>query len=92
MATTIYPNPSRSEFHHEFHREIKPPVAVSKERELFESLARLRPLTPWLEAQLQNEYKTLVAALDIDQVRRAQGAARFIQTMLRGISSAEPTL
>ena len=84
----ITPNPSRSEFH----REIKPPVAVSRERELFEALARLRPLTPWLEAQLQSEYKTLVAALDIDQVRRAQGAARFIQTMLRGISSAEPTL
>ena len=54
-----------------------------QELQLFESLARSHPaLKTWLEGELAKTTKTLIAAVEIDQLRRAQGAATLLKQML----------
>jgi hypothetical protein len=54
-----------------------------QESQLFESLARSHPaLTTWLQGELAKTTKTLISAVEIDQLRRAQGAAQLAKLML----------
>jgi hypothetical protein len=53
------------------------------EIDLFDGLSRNVKLRAWLNDEVLKETKTLVQAVDIDQLRRAQGRAGAWQTMLR---------
>ena len=52
------------------------------EIELFEHLSRNSKLRDWLNSKLIVETNFLMQAVDIDQLRRAQGRASCWQTML----------
>lgn len=63
--------------------------APTQETQLFESLARSHPaLKTWLEGELAKQTKVLMAAVEIDQLRRAQGAALHIRSVLDKLESA----
>lgn len=61
----------------------------AKEAELFDALCRNRRVREWLEEQLAEQFKVLVLNPDVEQLRRAQGRAQFIQQMLDKLSAAE---
>lgn len=61
----------------------------SKEAELFDHLCRLPRLKEWLAEQLASQYKILVVNPDVEQLRKAQGHAQFIQLMLDKLATAE---
>lgn len=60
-----------------------------EEAELFEFLARQAKLREWLNAKLAEDTKVLMQALDIDQLRKAQGRAQFASTMLSLMDAAK---
>lgn len=58
-------------------------ITPTQETQLFESLARSQPLLKtWLEGELAKATKTLMSAVEIDQLRRAQGTAQHIKSIL----------
>jgi len=61
----------------------------AKTKELFDWLCRHRPLKEWLQSQLDQQMKTLVASNDIEMLRQAQGQARFINSMIEKLDAAE---
>lgn len=60
-----------------------------EEAELFEFLARQAKLREWLNAKLAEDTKVLMQALDIDQLRKAQGRAQFASTLLSLMDAAK---
>jgi hypothetical protein len=60
-----------------------------EELELFEFLGRQTKLREWLAAQIGNDVKVLMQALDVDQLRKAQGRAQFAQSMLSLMDAAK---
>lgn len=61
----------------------------NKETELFDHLCRTPRLKEWLADQLASQYKILVVNPDVEQLRKAQGQAQFIQHMLDKLTAAE---
>ncbi len=59
------------------------------ELELFDYLSRTK-LREWLEAQLAAEISVLTQALDIDQLRKAQGRAGLLTSMRVLLDSCKP--
>lgn len=64
-------------------------LTPAQEGQLFDYLCRHRPLREWLEDQRQTQVKTLVTAVDIELVRRAQGQVQFLDRMLDKLDAAE---
>jgi hypothetical protein len=64
-------------------------VERTKEAELFDSLCRMPRLREWLGEQLAQQVKILVVNPDVEQLRKAQGQAQFIQLMLDKLATAE---
>lgn len=60
-----------------------------QELALFESLCRSRPLKEWLDAQLAEQLKILLVNPDFDNLRKAQGAAQFIKSIMDKLTAAE---
>lgn len=60
----------------------------ASELELFEYLSRTPAVRKWLEQKLDAEMKILVQALDVDQLRKAQGRAGLLDSMLRLLNDA----
>jgi len=59
-------------------------------KEEMEMFARLGGrFEQWLDEQLQEQVKYLVSAVDPAMLRRAQGAAAFIENMKKSISKAK---
>lgn len=52
------------------------------ELDLFEQLSRQPRLKNWLQVQLDKEYTVLCQMSDIDQLRRAQGRASLLKSMI----------
>lgn len=63
-----------------------------QELELFDYLSRQAKLRDWLNERLAEDTGVLMQALDIDQLRRAQGRAGAWQTMLKLLDSAPAAL
>lgn len=61
----------------------------AKEAELFDYLARHRPLKEWLEKQLAEQMAILLINPDHSVIRKSQGAAEFITRMQDRLSAAE---
>lgn len=59
-----------------------------QELELFESLSRVHRFREWLNEKVVEDTKVLVQALDIDQLRRAQGRVAQMQQMLSLMDAA----
>lgn len=53
-----------------------------QEIELFSQLSSHIRLKDWLNDRLESEYSALVQAVDVDQLRRAQGRAQLLKSML----------
>lgn len=59
------------------------------EARLFADLCRSRPLKEWLDAQLAEQVKILLVNPDFDNLRKAQGAAQFIKSIMDKLTAAE---
>jgi hypothetical protein len=59
------------------------------ESELFDRLFRERRLTEWLREQLDAQVKVLMVNPDVEQLRKAQGAAQVITAFLDKLTAAE---
>ena len=53
-----------------------------QEIELFSQLSSHIRLKDWLSDRLESEHSALVQTVDIDQLRRAQGRAQLLKSML----------
>jgi hypothetical protein len=62
------------------------------ELELFDYLSRQHKLREWLKFKLDGDMKILVQSIDIDQLRKAQGRAAFIESMLKLMDDAPAAL
>lgn len=60
-----------------------------KEAELFDYLARHRPLKEWLDKALAEQMAILLVNPDHGVIRKAQGAAEFITRMQDKLSASE---
>lgn len=58
------------------------------ELELFEYLARQRKFRDWIDSKITEDTSVLVQALDIDQLRRAQGRVGLLQSMVKLMDAA----
>lgn len=52
------------------------------ELDLFEQLSRQPKLKQWLETKLTTEYTVLCQMNDVEQLRRAQGRAQLLKSMI----------
>lgn len=52
------------------------------EIELFEQLSRQPRLKSWLQDKLDTEYTVLCQMVDMEQLRRAQGRAQLLKSMI----------
>lgn len=60
---------------------------------LFESLAIHQPhLREYLQGQLDDQIKVLVSMNDVEQLRRAQGKAQSLQSLIGMLDSAKERL
>lgn len=64
-------------------------MTPEKEAQLFDYLCRHRPLKEWLEDQRKPLIATLVSAVDIEQIRRAQGQMQLIDRIVTRLDAAE---
>lgn len=55
---------------------------LKNELALFDQLSGNNRLRDWLNDKLATEYSALSSQVDIDQVRRAQGRAQLLKSML----------
>ncbi len=62
-------------------------MTKADELELFDYLSRTK-LRDWLQAQLSADVLVLTQALDIDQLRRAQGRAGLLNSMVTLLDKA----
>jgi len=64
-------------------------VLANKDIQLFESVARGNPrLREWLVAELATKHDVLVKMNDVEQLRRTQGYAQCLQTMIENLDAA----
>lgn len=64
----------------------------STEQALFARLAREPKLEEWLKGKLQAELNVLVVNNDLEQLRKAQGRAQFINQVLDQLDAARRSL
>lgn len=57
-------------------------IDKTEELELFRFLSSQPRLKEWLQSKLDMELRVLVSNNDADQIRRAQGRAQLLQTMI----------
>ena len=58
-------------------------MLTSQQLQMFESIARDHPkFRLWLEDELTKKYEVLVKVIDGEQMRRAQGHAQCLQTLI----------
>jgi len=64
-------------------------VLANKDIQLFESVARGNPrLREWLVSELATKHDVLVKMNDVEQLRRTQGYAQCLQTMIENLDAA----
>jgi hypothetical protein len=59
---------------------------------LFARLVREPKLREWLESKLQAETEILIVNPDVEQLRKSQGRAQFVKSMLDLLDAAKRTL
>lgn len=62
------------------------------ELELFDYLSRQHKLKEWLNFKLSGDLKVLMQSNDIDQLRKAQGRAALLESMLKLMDDASTAL
>lgn len=62
------------------------------ELELFDYLSRQPKLKEWLSYKLSGDLKILMQANDMDQLRKAQGRAALLESMLKLMDDASAAL
>lgn len=67
-------------------------MTKADEIELFAFLSRQHKLREWLNDKVTSDIEVLVGAGDIEQLRRAQGRAGLLKTMLRLLDEAPAAL
>jgi len=55
---------------------------LKNELALFDQLAGMHRFKDWLQGKLEVEVSALVQQVDVDQLRRAQGRAQLLRSML----------
>jgi len=64
-------------------------VLTNKDMQLFESVARNHPrLREWLVTELASKHEVLVKMADMEQLRRTQGYAQCLQTLIENLDAA----
>lgn len=64
-------------------------MLANKDIQLFESVARGNPrLREWLVSELAMKHEVLVKMNDVEQLRRTQGYAQCLQTMIENLDAA----
>lgn len=64
-------------------------MLANKDIQLFESVARGNPrLREWLVSELATKHDVLVKMNDVEQLRRTQGYAQCLQTMIENLDAA----
>jgi len=64
-------------------------VLANKDMQLFESVARGNPrLREWLVSELATKHDVLVKMNDVEQLRRTQGYAQCLQTLIENLDAA----
>lgn len=62
-------------------------MITSQDLAMFESVARSHPqLRAWLERELETEIKALIQMNDGEQIKRVQGRAQVMQTLIENLS------
>lgn len=60
--------------------------------ELFASLSRNSAFRGWVEREIEDDFTVLSQALDMDQIRRAQGRVGLLKEMLKLLDEAPDAL
>ena len=64
-------------------------MLANKDLQTFESVARGTPrFREWLQAELVNKHEVLVKMNDVEQLRRTQGYAQCLQTIIENLDVA----
>ena len=64
-------------------------MLANKDMQLFESVARGNPrLREWLVSELATKHDVLVKMNDVEQLRRTQGYAQCLQTLIENLDAA----
>lgn len=64
-------------------------MLANKDMQLFESVARGNPrFREWLVSELSAKHDVLVKMNDVEQLRRTQGYAQCLQTMIENLDVA----
>lgn len=64
-------------------------MLTNKDLQTFESVARGAPrFREWLQAELVNKHEVLVKMNDVEQLRRTQGYAQCLQTIIENLDAA----
>lgn len=66
-----------------------PHLDRKQESDLFDYLARHRPLKDWLESQVAEQVRILKVNPNLDQLLKAQGQVQCLQLMLDKLVAAE---
>ncbi len=61
------------------------------ESDLFDRLTRMHGFREWLQQELDNRHEVLVLNTDVEAIRQAQGAARFIRQMIKRLDTPKAT-
>lgn len=67
-------------------------MAKIDEVELFAALSRSSAFRGWVEHEIEDDFAVLSQALDIEQIRRAQGRVGILQKMLKLLDEAPAAL
>ena len=67
-------------------------MAKIDEVELFAALSRNSVFREWVEHEIADDFAGLSRALDIEQIRRAQGRVGLLQKMLKLLDDAPTAL
>lgn len=64
-------------------------MLTNQDLQMFESVARGNPrLREWLVSELTAKHDVLVKMNDVEQLRRAQGYAQCLQTLIENLDAA----
>jgi len=64
-------------------------VLTNKDLQTFEQIARNTPrFKEWLQAELRTKHDVLVKMNDVEQLRRTQGYAQCLQTLIENLDAA----
>lgn len=67
-------------------------MAKIDEVELFTTLSRNSAFREWVEHEIADDFAVLSHALDVEQIRRAQGRVGILQKMLKLLDDAPAAL